>query len=132
MEAELPFGSPRKRPSFFEPIFKELEKKIGKFKKKYFITFITITRKVLKGKTKLFRRVSKETKKWLIKNILFLKKIKKELSNINPIVLFRFKEISESNETKKEKDYLISNQIINESFSPVSYTHLTLPTICSV
>src|SRR5687767_14281814 len=105
MEAELPFGSPRKRPSFFEPIFKELEKKIGKFKKKYFRTL-----KILKGKTKLFRRVSKETKKWLIKSIGFLKKIKKELSKVNPIVLFRFKEIAESNETKKEKDYLISNQ----------------------
>ncbi|CAN4128548.1 unnamed protein product [Withania somnifera] len=57
MEAELPFGT---------------RKKIGKFKKKYFIT-----PKVLKGKTKLFRRVSKETKKWFIKSILFLKKKKK-------------------------------------------------------
>nr|YP_010258756.1 putative chloroplast RF19 [Heliciopsis lobata]UIX22919.1 putative chloroplast RF19 [Heliciopsis lobata] len=27
METELPFGSPRKQPSFFKPIFKELEKK---------------------------------------------------------------------------------------------------------
>ena len=114
MEAELPFGSPRKRPSFFEPIFKELEKKIGKFKKKYFLTL-----KILKGKTKLFRKVSKETTKLFIKSIGFLKKIKKELSKVNLIVLFRFKEISESNETKKEKDYLISNQIINESFRQI-------------
>ncbi|XP_055808058.1 protein TIC 214-like [Solanum dulcamara] len=114
MEAELPFGSPRKRPSFFEPIFKELEKKIGKLKKKYFRTL-----KIVKEKTKLFIRVSKETKKWLIKSIGFLKKIKKELSRVNAIVLVRFKEISESNETKKEKDYLISNQIINETFSQI-------------
>ena len=54
-----------------------------------------------------------------IKSIGFLKKIKKELSKVNLIVLFRFKEISESNETKKEKDYLISNQIINESFRQI-------------
>lgn len=27
METELPFGSPRKQPSFFEPIYKELKKK---------------------------------------------------------------------------------------------------------
>lgn len=27
MEVELPFGSPRKRPSFFKPIYKELQKK---------------------------------------------------------------------------------------------------------
>nr|YP_009040380.1 hypothetical chloroplast RF19 [Hyoscyamus niger]AGU46528.1 hypothetical chloroplast RF19 [Hyoscyamus niger] len=119
MEAELPFGSPRSRPSFFEPIFKELEKKNGKLKNKYFITL-----KVLKGKTKLFRRISKETKKWLIKSILFIKKIKKELSKINLIVFFRFKEISESNETKKEKDSLISNQIINESVSQIESVNL--------
>ncbi|XP_059279969.1 protein TIC 214-like [Lycium ferocissimum] len=117
METEAPFGSPRRRPSFFEPIFKELEKKTGKLKKTNFITI-----KVLKGKTKIFRRVSKETKKWLIKSILFLKKIREELSKVSKvilIVLFRFKEISESNETKKEKDSLISNQIINESFSQI-------------
>ncbi len=28
METNLPFGSPRKRRSFFEPIFKELKKKL--------------------------------------------------------------------------------------------------------
>lgn len=30
METELPFGSPRKQLSFFEPIFKELKKKCKK------------------------------------------------------------------------------------------------------
>uniref|UniRef100_UPI003002E79F hypothetical chloroplast RF1 n=1 Tax=Didymocarpus purpureobracteatus TaxID=411098 RepID=UPI003002E79F len=33
IEAEFPFGSPRKRPSFFKPIFKEFEKKIKKLSK---------------------------------------------------------------------------------------------------
>nr|YP_009750832.1 hypothetical protein RF1 [Casimiroa edulis]QIJ98195.1 hypothetical protein RF1 [Casimiroa edulis] len=37
LETEMPFGSPRKRPSFFEPIFKELKKKIIKWKTKSFI-----------------------------------------------------------------------------------------------
>uniref|UniRef100_UPI003000FBE7 hypothetical chloroplast RF1 n=1 Tax=Didymocarpus heucherifolius TaxID=1523607 RepID=UPI003000FBE7 len=32
-EAEFPFGSPRKRPSFFKPIFKEFEKQIEKLSK---------------------------------------------------------------------------------------------------
>jgi len=48
MEAELPFGSPRKQLSFFEPILKELERKIRKVKSKFF----------------LVRRVLKERGKW--------------------------------------------------------------------
>jgi len=112
METELPFGSPRKQPSFFEPAVKELETKIIKFKRAYFLAL-----KVLKGKTKLLLRVSKETKKWIIESFLFLKRLIKELSKLNPIILFRFKEVYESNETKNEKDSIISNQIIHEYFS---------------
>nr|YP_009890181.1 photosystem I assembly protein Ycf1 [Onosma fuyunensis]QKM77431.1 photosystem I assembly protein Ycf1 [Onosma fuyunensis] len=113
MEAELPFGSPRKSPSFFEPIIKELNKKIEKLKKKYFITL-----KILKGKTKLLIKVFKEIKIWILKNVIFIKKRIKEL---NPILLFRFRlrKVYESNETKKEKDSMIKNQIIDESFSQI-------------
>nr|YP_011014752.1 hypothetical chloroplast RF1 [Microula sikkimensis]WQB38165.1 hypothetical chloroplast RF1 [Microula sikkimensis] len=113
MEAELPFGSPRKRPSFFEPIIKELNKKMEKFKKKYFLAL-----KILKGKTKLLIKILKEIKKWIMKNVLFIKKRIKEL---NTILLFRFRlrEVYESNETKKEKDFLIRNQIIDESFNQI-------------
>nr|YP_009582218.1 hypothetical chloroplast RF19 [Bixa orellana]QBK83753.1 hypothetical chloroplast RF19 [Bixa orellana] len=115
METELPFGSPRKRSSFFEPIFKELKKRMKKLKTKYFITLT-----VLKERTKLFRKVSKETKKSIIKSILFLKRIikilkgiTKELSKINPIPFFGLREIYELRETKK--DSTISNQMIHES-----------------
>lgn len=69
METELPFGSPRKQISFFEPILKELKKKVIKLKKKCFRVLI-----ILKEKTKFFLTVSKKTKKWVVKNILFLKK----------------------------------------------------------
>nr|YP_009571006.1 hypothetical protein RF1 [Quintinia verdonii]QBC69512.1 hypothetical protein RF1 [Quintinia verdonii] len=120
MEAELPFGSPRKRPSFFEPIFKELEKKIVKVKKKDFLVL-----RVLKERTNLFLKGSKETKKWVIKNVLFIKRIIKELSKVNPILLFRLREVYESSETKKEKDSIISNQIIHESFSQIRSTDWT-------
>nr|QFQ46177.1 hypothetical chloroplast RF1 [Driessenia glanduligera] len=65
METDLPFGSPRKRLSFFNPIFKEMKKKIRKWKKKSFFV--------------------------------------------------GFKQISELNETKKEKDRRIPNQMISES-----------------
>nr|UNI92090.1 Ycf1 protein [Borago officinalis] len=114
MEAELPFGSARKRPSFFAPIIKELNKKIEKLKKKYFLA-LNRALNILKGKTKLLLKVFKEIKKWVMKNVLFIKKLIKEL---NPIRLFRFRlrKEYESNETKKEKDSMIRNQIIDESF----------------
>nr|QOZ39444.1 hypothetical chloroplast RF19 [Sambucus adnata] len=120
MEAELPFGSPRKRPSFFKPILKELEKKIGKVKKKDFLVL-----RVLKGRTNFFLKGLKETKNWVINNVLFIKKIIKELSKVNPILLFRLREVYESSETKKEKDSIINNQIIHESFSQIGSTDWT-------
>ena len=97
MEAELPFGPPRKRPSFFKPIFKEFKKKIAKFKKKYFLVLT-----VFKEKTKLLQKVSKEIKKWFIGSIFFLKKIIKELSKVNPILLFRLSEVEKSNYKNKK------------------------------
>nr|YP_010931647.1 hypothetical chloroplast RF1 [Lindernia crustacea]WKN51522.1 hypothetical chloroplast RF1 [Lindernia crustacea] len=123
METELPFGSPRKRPSFFKPIFNELEKKIGKLKKKYFQVLI-----VIKEKTKL---ISKEINKRVIKWIIFLKQMIKELSKVNPILLFRLRKVErdESSEMKEEKDSIINNQIIHESFSEIvapSYTNSSL------
>nr|YP_010689557.1 hypothetical chloroplast RF1 [Eustigma oblongifolium]WBR74661.1 hypothetical chloroplast RF1 [Eustigma oblongifolium] len=112
MEAELPFGSPRKRPSFFEPIFKELGKTIRKLKKNCFLVL-----RVLKERTNVFLTIANETKEWVIKSILFIKTRIKELSKKNPILLFGLREVYESSETKKEKDLIISNsnQMIDES-----------------
>nr|YP_010374103.1 putative chloroplast RF19 [Navaea phoenicea]QTW91322.1 putative chloroplast RF19 [Navaea phoenicea] len=122
METELPFGSPRnyprKRRSFFEPIFKELKKKIKKLKTKCFIALT-----ILKEKTTFFRKVSKETKKWITQSILFLKGIVKELSKINPIPFFGLREISELDETKK--DSIISNEMIHESSLQIQSTGWT-------
>nr|WFD58600.1 hypothetical protein RF1 [Brandisia hancei]WFD58690.1 hypothetical protein RF1 [Brandisia hancei]WFD60667.1 hypothetical protein RF1 [Brandisia hancei x Brandisia discolor] len=117
MEAELPFGSPPKRLSFFKPIFTEFKKKIGKLKKKYFRVLI-----VFKGKTKLLGKLSKEAKKWVIKSVILITKKIKELSKVNPILLFRLREVEiyESREFKEEKDFLISNQIIHESLSQIA------------
>ncbi|XP_047967385.1 protein TIC 214-like [Salvia hispanica] len=117
MEAELPFGPPRKRPSFFKPIFKEFKKKIAKFKKKYFLVLT-----VFKEKTKLLQKVSKEIKKWFIGSIFFLKKIIKELSKVNPILLFRLREVEvyKLKELKEEKDCMRSNEMIHKSFSQIA------------
>nr|YP_010599694.1 hypothetical chloroplast RF1 [Primulina versicolor]WAL04071.1 hypothetical chloroplast RF1 [Primulina versicolor] len=118
IEAEFPFGSPRKRPSFFKPIFKEFKKQIGKLKKKHFLVRI-----VFKGKTKSLRKVSKETKKWIIKSVSFIKKKIKKLSKVNPILLFQLREVYESSKNKGEKDSIISNQKINKPVSKIGSTN---------
>nr|YP_010465538.1 Ycf1 protein [Phlomis fruticosa]UUL98758.1 Ycf1 protein [Phlomis fruticosa]UZC54152.1 hypothetical chloroplast RF1 [Phlomis fruticosa] len=118
METEFPFCAPRKKPSFFKPILKEFAKKIGKFKKKYFRVLT-----VFKIKIKLLRKVSKETKKRVIKSVFFRKRFRKriikELSKVNPILLFRLREVGvdKSSQIKEEKDSIINNQMIHESFS---------------
>nr|YP_009669877.1 Ycf1 protein [Saltera sarcocolla]QCW95196.1 Ycf1 protein [Saltera sarcocolla] len=93
METEIPFGSPRKRRPFFELILKE--------------------------RIKSFLNLSKKRKKWFMKNIFFLKGIIKELSKKKPILLFGFREISQLNETKKEKDRIIHKRMISESSIPI-------------
>nr|YP_009319024.1 Ycf1 [Graffenrieda moritziana]APA18057.1 Ycf1 [Graffenrieda moritziana] len=117
METDLPFGSPRKRQSFFNPILKEMKKRIRKWKKKSFFLI-----PILKEKKKLFRGInlSKERQKWFLKNILFSNEgIIKERSKKNQNFLVEFKELSELNETKKEKDRQIPNQMISESSLPI-------------
>ncbi|KAL3648451.1 hypothetical protein CASFOL_007875 [Castilleja foliolosa] len=123
MEAELPFGLPRKRVSFFKPIFTEFNKKIGKVKKKYFGVL-----PVFKGKTKILGKHSKEAKKWVMKSVVLKTKKIKEFSKVNPILLFRLRkvEIYESREVKEEKDSLRSNQIIHESLSQIASPSRTL------
>nr|YP_009179128.1 Ycf1 [Salix babylonica]ALK27060.1 Ycf1 [Salix babylonica] len=107
METELPFGSPRKELSLFEPIFKKLKKKIRKLKKNGFLTLT-----IFKEKRKIFLHLPKETKNWFIKSSLFLKEIISK-SKRNPILLFGFREVSELNETKNEKDSPITNRTIH-------------------
>nr|QNQ15572.1 putative chloroplast RF1 [Sphaeradenia woodsonii] len=111
MEAELPFGSPRKRPSFFEPIFKEIEKKIRKVKKKVF--------RVL--------RVLKEKTKWVIKIVLVIKRITKELEKVNSIFLFELRKAKVYEPNENEKDSKINNKITHEStIRPMNWTNYSL------
>nr|UDF84957.1 Ycf1 [Sophora molloyi] len=115
MEVELPFsGYPRNRLSFFDPIFKELKKKIKKFN---FFFFLVV--KVLNERTKLFLNVSKDTVKWIIKSILkrilFLNEKIKKLPN--SLFLFRFK--------KKNSTINTTNTIIYESPIPIQSINWT-------
>nr|QJF60849.1 Ycf1 [Cakile edentula subsp. lacustris]QJF61893.1 Ycf1 [Cakile edentula subsp. lacustris] len=107
LETDLPFGSTKKTPSFFEPIFKELKKRIKKSKTKSFPVL-----RIFKERTTIFLKVEKEIKNWIIKNLLFLKKKKKNLSKRNRIPLVGPREIYELNETKKVS--IMSNQMIHE------------------
>nr|YP_010445473.1 hypothetical protein RF1 [Bougainvillea arborea]UTM06097.1 hypothetical protein RF1 [Bougainvillea arborea] len=106
METELPFGSPRKRPSFFKPIFKKLKKKI-----KIIINKCLRVLKIFNEKLKLFIRVPNEIEKnkCIIQSLLFKKK--KKISIVNPT--------DESNEIKKEKNSIINNQIQITHKSPI-------------
>nr|WKR24430.1 Ycf1 protein [Elaeis guineensis]WKR24517.1 Ycf1 protein [Elaeis guineensis]WKR24604.1 Ycf1 protein [Elaeis guineensis]WKR24691.1 Ycf1 protein [Elaeis guineensis]WKR24778.1 Ycf1 protein [Elaeis guineensis] len=94
MEAEVPFGSPRKRPSFFKPIYKELKKKIRKVK-------------VLK--------VFKEKKRWVIKIVLVIKQKMKELEKVNPIFLFGLRKVKVYKPNENVRDSKINNKIIRKS-----------------
>nr|QVX30301.1 hypothetical chloroplast RF1 [Exostyles venusta] len=123
MEVELPFsGSPRNRLSFFDPIFKELKKKMKKLKNYFFLVL-----KVLNERTKLFLNVSKETAKWIIKNILksilFLNEKIKQLPNT--LFLFRFKEIYELSESQKDSTISKNNPMIYESSISIHYINWT-------
>nr|YP_010304299.1 hypothetical protein RF1 [Notholirion thomsonianum]ULM62003.1 hypothetical protein RF1 [Notholirion thomsonianum] len=114
MEAELPFGSPRKRLSFFEPIFKELERKIRKLKKQFFLVL-----RVLKERGKWSLQISKEKKGWVIKTVLVIKRIMKELEKVNPIFLFELKKVKVYEPNKNRKDLKINNKINHESTIPI-------------
>nr|YP_009536274.1 hypothetical chloroplast RF19 [Narcissus poeticus]AYM85157.1 hypothetical chloroplast RF19 [Narcissus poeticus] len=113
-EAELAFGSTRKRPSFFEPILKELEKK----KKKKIFKVI----KVLKKQKKWFLKVLKEKTRWVAKIVLVINLIMKELEKINPLLLLKWRkvEVYESNENRKDSN--INNKIIHESTTRIRST----------
>nr|QRH18640.1 hypothetical chloroplast RF19 [Croomia japonica] len=119
MEAEFPFGSPRKGPSFFEPIYKEIEKKIKKVKKIFII--------VLKEKNKRFPKVSKEKIKWVIKLVLVIKRIMKELEKKNPILLFELRRAKVYDQNENGKDSKINNKITHEStIPPMNWTNYLL------
>ena len=111
METELPFGSPRKRFFFFKPVFKELDKKMSQFRKNCFWV-----QRIIKEKLKFFLKVPNETKKWISKK-------KKKLLIVNPILVFGLRE--ESSEIKKENDFRIKNQMINESSIEAQFINLT-------
>ena len=103
MEVEFPLGPSRKRPSFFQPIFKELKKK----------------------KRKFFQKAANETKKW--GKILFLKEKVKEVSKTNKNTLFGLREIDEFDEI--QKDLIIGNEMIQKTsvqIQSMDWTNLSL------
>nr|YP_010495310.1 Ycf1 protein [Lactuca scarioloides]UWM98430.1 Ycf1 protein [Lactuca scarioloides] len=108
METEHPFGPPRKTPSFFEPIFKDIDYKVEIRKLNFRV-----------------RRILKKIKKKEAKAFFFIKQKIKELLKGNKIPLFLPREIYESSETQTEKDSIISNQIIHESLSQIRSTGWT-------
>nr|UQJ77029.1 hypothetical chloroplast RF19 [Sophora sp. ND-2022] len=125
MEVELPFSSsPRNRLSFFDPIFKELKKKMKNWKKKFFLV-----QKVLNERTQFFLNVSKEGTQWIIKSIfkriLFLKEKIKKLSLFNLLFIFGLRKIYKFNEIQKDSTISNSNPMIYESAIPIQSINWT-------
>nr|YP_009516400.1 hypothetical chloroplast RF19 [Philydrum lanuginosum]AYD91258.1 hypothetical chloroplast RF19 [Philydrum lanuginosum] len=98
METKVPFGSPRKRPSFFKPIYKEFQKRIRKIKNQIFLVL----------------KVSQEKTKLVIKILLVKKRIMKELEKINPIFLFKLRKVKVYKPNENKKDSKENNKIIRE------------------
>nr|YP_011035784.1 hypothetical protein Ycf1 [Stromanthe sanguinea]WRI60096.1 hypothetical protein Ycf1 [Stromanthe sanguinea] len=101
MKTELLFGSPQRQPSFFEPIYKELEKKIRKMKKNFFRAL----------------KISKEKPRWVIKIVIVpvLKRIMKKLEKVNQISLFELRKVKVYEPKKNAKESKENNKIIPES-----------------
>ncbi|KAM0954134.1 hypothetical protein DsansV1_C01g0007601 [Dioscorea sansibarensis] len=110
MEAELPFGSPRKQSSFFEPIYKELEKKVSKVKMKFFRVL-----RVFKERKKWFLKVRKEKTGWILPILLIRKQIMKEFEKVNPIFLFKLSKVKVYEPHEKKKNDKTPNKITRES-----------------
>nr|YP_010934232.1 Ycf1 protein [Pecteilis susannae]WKV24806.1 Ycf1 protein [Pecteilis susannae] len=121
-ETKLNFGSTRKRPFFFKPIYKEL-KKINRKVKNKFIRIIKFLKK------KRILKVIKEKTKWVIKIILFLKLITKKLEKVNPTLFFELKKEKIYEPNENEKDFKRNNKIIHESsvlIRPINWLNYSL------
>nr|YP_010471759.1 Ycf1 protein [Nervilia aragoana]UVG41117.1 Ycf1 protein [Nervilia aragoana] len=108
MESKLPFGPPRKRPSFFEPIYKEL-KKINKKVKNRFLQVL----ESLKKKKKSFLRVREEKTKEIIVRVIKL--IIKKLEKVNIILLFELRKEKVYEPGEKDLKRKSNNKILRES-----------------
>nr|YP_010259003.1 hypothetical chloroplast RF1 [Chiloglottis cornuta]UIX23873.1 hypothetical chloroplast RF1 [Chiloglottis cornuta] len=109
MEVEVPFGSPRKQPFFFEPIYKEFKKKKKKLKNKIFQVIKFIKKK--KGIIKIIRVTKLLLKKMKIVNSTFLVELRKKKVNEN------------------EQDFKRNNKIIRQSsvlIRPINWLNYSL------
>nr|QUB02733.1 hypothetical chloroplast RF19 [Streptolirion volubile] len=111
-ETNRPFGPSRERPSFFEPIYNTLKKKIIEVKGTFFVM------------------LGKKTK-WVVENFFVIKRKMKELAKKNPIFLFLFElwkiKVYEPNENLK--DFKKNNEISIKStiqIESVNWTNFSL------
>uniref|UniRef100_A0AAU7LJL9 Protein TIC 214 n=1 Tax=Liparis brunnea TaxID=3137895 RepID=A0AAU7LJL9_9ASPA len=113
MEAELPFGSPRKRTSFFEPIYKEIKKEKKKMKK----NFLQVI-KSLNKERKSFKKIKKEKTKGVIKivQVQVIELIMKKLEKVNPILFFKLRKEKAYELNENKKYFQRKNNIFGQSF----------------
>nr|YP_010711748.1 Ycf1 protein [Corydalis heterocarpa]WDA92403.1 Ycf1 protein [Corydalis heterocarpa] len=97
METESPYGAPRKEPHPLEPIYKEFEKGIREATKK------------------CFQLLKKKKAKWILDLFIKIKQLKK--GNLNK--KFGVREGYELSETQNDKNFLIRNQMFDQSSSRI-------------
>nr|QFQ44077.1 hypothetical chloroplast RF1 [Phyllagathis cavaleriei var. wilsoniana] len=123
METDLPFGSPRKRLSFFNPIFKEMKKKIRKWKKKsFFVIRIFKKKKILVGLKQIseLNEIKKEKDRRIpnqmisessliipiqsmdLKDFAFIETKMKDLADRTNTIMNRIKQIQNQKDNNKE------------------------------
>nr|WOC92411.1 hypothetical chloroplast RF19 [Utricularia volubilis] len=97
MESEFPFGSPRKRPSFFKPIFKELKKKKKKLDKNKIIRFLSIKEIAKSREIKVTQKIKnlspKKISKKLQKGEIIQKGNAQLIDKLDPFFSFLFEKI---------------------------------------
>nr|QYK18628.1 hypothetical protein Ycf1 [Octomeria grandiflora] len=110
MEAKLPFGPPRKRPFFFKPIYKELQKRKKKVKNRFF--------QVLKS--------LKEIKSFRKEDIKIINLIMKKRENLNNKIELRQEKVYEPNKYKKylkrNKKILRESSVLNRTLNLLNYS----------
>nr|YP_010450349.1 hypothetical chloroplast RF1 [Epimedium franchetii]YP_010450432.1 hypothetical chloroplast RF1 [Epimedium stellulatum x Epimedium franchetii]UTU99874.1 hypothetical chloroplast RF1 [Epimedium franchetii]UTU99957.1 hypothetical chloroplast RF1 [Epimedium stellulatum x Epimedium franchetii]UTV00041.1 hypothetical chloroplast RF1 [Epimedium stellulatum] len=111
MEAEGPFGPYREKPSFFKPIWKEIDTNLKKVKKEGFLAL-----RILKQRTKRFRKVLKKQIRWIFKIIGFIKRKIQELRKVKTIPVSEWEELSIN---RKNDNDIVSNNPITESLDQV-------------
>nr|YP_010328435.1 hypothetical chloroplast RF1 [Corybas cryptanthus]UJH20779.1 hypothetical chloroplast RF1 [Corybas cryptanthus] len=108
MEAELPFGSPRKRPFFFEPIYKELKK----INRKWIIKIVRVIKRIMKkayepNKNEKYSKINNEILRESSVNWFDSSLIERRIQDISDKTIKIRNQIEQTAKDKKKKEIVL-------------------------